>query len=664
MKREHGSAHTHDRQRVLFLGIASFCAFSLLIVQFFKIQIIQSEKWIRIAESQHYFFVEEPFKRGTFYPNNTLSMAETKICTPLVSDVQKFHLYADPYSLPENHHHDLIQELSTYLALEDTDKQQIQKQLSLRRSRSRQLMMWVDRECRDKIQNWWYSYAKQHKLTRGALYFVSDYQRSYPYGSLLGQVLHTIRDRKQESTKQGIPTGGLEAYFQEQLKGKLGRRRLLRSPRNAFASGELMEAPVHGADIHLTIDIYLQAICEEEITAGVLQAKAKSGWAVMMSPHTGEIYALAQYPHFHPADYQDYFNDKNRIEDSTVKALTYAYEPGSVMKPLTIALGLQANEALEAKGQQKLFDPEEKFSTADGRFPGRSRPIVDTRLHRYLNMYMGLQKSSNIYMGRLVQRMVQTLGNSWYREQLNQTFGFGQPTGVELPAESPGLLPRIGHTHPNGTLEWSTPTPYSLAIGYNLQVNSLQMLRAWAPLANGGYLVEPTLVRKITYPGKEEALLLNKQQTTFPRVLSETTVKEVVKALKYASQTPGSARRGNIPGYTQAAKTGTSRKIVGGEYSKKKHFATFMGFTPVEEPAFLLLVAIDEPDSKGSMLYGGVCAAPVFRQIALRALEYLGVTPDDPYGFPLGDPRHDPKQADWRKETQALEQLYRKWNEA
>lgn len=634
-------------------------------MQFFRIQIMEGERWTRTAEGQHLFYVEEPFERGIFLANNSLKKGLLTPEQALVIDVQKFHLHADPKNIPEECKEEVAAALENFLHLNDSERDQLRKQFNYRRSRNRRLVTWLDQSTKLTIQAWWEPYAKQHHIPRNALFFIADYQRSYPYGRLAGQLLHTIRDRKDENTKQALPTGGLEAQFHKYLRGHLGKRRLLRSPRHSFATGELIAEPVDGANVHLTIDPYLQAIAEEEIALGVKRAKAKSGWVVMMNPHTGEIYALAQYPFFYPSNYQDYFNDPKRIEDSTVKAITHAYEPGSTMKPLTLAVALEANRSLSEKGQPKLFHPEEKIPCLDGRFPGRSKPIRDTREHRYLNMYMGLQKSSNIYMGRLVDRIVKKLGNEWYRGVLTDSLGLGKKTKIELPAESPGLVPRPGRLHPNGTLEWSVPTPYSLAMGYNLQVNSIQMLRAWSALANGGYLVEPTLLRKITR--EDEVLVDNTGQdrlSRFPKVLSDDTVNEVVKAMRYVSRAQSSGRRGNIHGYTEASKTGTSEKIVNGQYSKKKHFATFMGFTPVSDPSFVLLVAIDEPEPSGGMQYGGVCAGPVFRKIAQRSLEYLGVTPDDPHGFPRGDPRHDPEQTIWYHETKELDKLYRAWNEA
>ncbi len=392
----------------------------------------------------------------------------------------------------------------------------------------------------------------------------------------------------------------------------------------------------------------------------------------MMDPRTGEILALAQYPFFNPVNYQEYFNDQSMQEHAKVKAVTDANEPGSTMKPVTLAIALKANEEMKKKGKSPLFDPLEKVDTSVGNFRGR-KELKDTRRHYYLNMYQALQKSSNIYMAKMIERVIENFGNQWYRDVLHDCFGFGEKTGIELPAESCGVLPQPGKKHPNGALEWSLPTPYSLAIGHNIQTTSIQMLRAYAIFANGGYLVRPTLVKKIvkTYADGEQEILLDNtlnRQASFPKVLDDSIIKEVVKAMKYVTKKGGTAQRADIFGYTEAGKTGTGNKIVNGEYSQNKHFSSFIGFAPVTQPAFILYVGIDEPEVKfvpqiGKIHLGGLCAAPVFREIARRSLEeYLGVAPDDPHGYPVGDPRYDPAKADWAQEISELQEIYDKWN--
>jgi cell division protein FtsI (penicillin-binding protein 3) len=433
----------------------------------------------------------------------------------------------------------------------------------------------------------------------------------------------------------------------------------------------VIASPQNGADIYLTINHILQAIAEEEVAKGVHKCKAKSGWAAMMNPHTGEIYALAQYPFFHPSDYQSYFNDPALIEHTKVKAITDANEPGSVMKPITVAIALMANRELTQRKEKPLFDPKAKMETSNSHFPGRKKPLKDTHLHYFLNMNMAIQKSSNIYVARLVEKVIARFGSDWYRNVLQNTFGFGKKTGVELPSESAGVLPTPGKKHPNGTLEWSLGTPYSMAMGHNLQVNSLQLLRAYAVFANGGYLVKPTLIRKIvktTENGTEEICLDHTLiKPPFPKVLDADIMKLVVDAMKFTTKPGGTARRADVWGYTEAGKTGTGDKVINGVYTPQRVCSTFIGFVPASDPVFVLTVVMDEPEygyfpGVGKLHHGGTCSAPVFREIAKRSLEYLGIAPDDPCGYAIGDPRFDADKADWMPETQRLKEIYEKWN--
>jgi cell division protein FtsI (penicillin-binding protein 3) len=485
-------------------------------------------------------------------------------------------------------------------------------------------------------------------------------------------VLHTIRDDKDEVTKEGVPTGGLELQFNELLKGKEGRRLFIHSPRNPLEVGQVLKAPEDGADIYLTINHYLQAIAEEEIAKAVITAKAKAGWAVMMDPYTGEILALAQYPFFEPANYRIYFNDPELVENTKVKAVSDANEIGSTMKPITLAVCFRANEELKKRGEKPILDPNEKVPTGDGTFPGRKK-LKDLSYHRFMNMYQAIWKSSNIYVARKIDQVIKTLGNQWYKEELENSFCFGKKTGIELPGESSGVVPQPGKIHPNGRLEWSLPTPYSLAMGHNIQATSMQMLRAYAIFANGGVLVEPTLVRKIVRErgdGIKEVLLDNTLPSRierFPRIMDASVLAELIKAMKYTTKPGGTACKGDIYGYTEIGKTSSVEKIVNGMYAKNHNVSSFIGFAPVSPARFVLLVTIDEPEAVyipgfGRMSLGGKCAVPAFQAIGARSLAYLGVTPDDPYGYPPGDPRYDAGKADWIKETKELQALYDSWN--
>ncbi|NGX54520.1 MAG: Stage V sporulation protein D [Chlamydiae bacterium] len=656
-------------KRLVIVAVGTFFLFSLLIIQFFRIQIVEGEKWTQEALAQHEFVVNEPFKRGTFFSNTAIKKGHPESEQPFVFDVTKFHLYIDPDSIAVPQRGEVADQIAL---LADLSLEKIRPEFE-RKSRSRKLAMWLDKDAKEAVLRWWFPYAKKNKIAPNAIYFITDYKRSYPFGKLLGQVLHTIRDVKEEKTTIGLPTGGLEGHFNDYLKGKPGKRKLMRSPLNPLEIDKIIEEPEDGADIHLTINHTLQAIAEEELEKGVKAAQAKGGWATMMDPHTGEILAMAQYPFFEPANYRDYFNTSEKMEDTKARAVIDGFELGSIMKPVTMAICLKANEELQRVGRPPIFDPLEKVNVTRAYFPGRgSKPLKDTTPARSLNMYMAIQKSSNIYMAQLIERVINTLGNDWYRRALVELFGFGEKTGIELPAESFGIVPRPGKLHPNGTLEWSLATPHSLAFGHNLLATSLQMLRAYAVLANGGYLVRPTLIRKIVDKNSQR-LLVGQEKKRFPRVLSKESVFEVVKAMKYSTKPGGTSHFAEINGYTEAGKTGTAEKIVDGVYSHERYISSFIGMAPANlqivnvKSRFVVIVSIDEPkhftlEGGRKNYHGGACAAPIFREIARRTLEYLGIEPDDPHGYPSGDPRYDPVKADWVTEVRELKLLFDEWN--
>jgi len=655
-----------DSRRLVTLSLFVLLLFCFIIVQFYQLQIVEGDKWSRLAKQQHHFSISEPFKRGRFLGNHELKenhVAEERV---LVCDVKRYHLYVDPLAVPEPYRDEITENLFELLPLTWEEKNNIPKQF-LKHSRSRKLKMWLTEAEKGSLEKWWRPYARWKKIPLNALYFAEDYRRFYPYGKLLGSVLHTVRDDRDPETNQCFPTGGLELTLDAHLRGKHGKRLQLRSPRQPLESGVVVTHPEDGADIYLTIEPFIQAIAEEEIEHAVKQAGAKSGWAMMMDPHTGEVVALAQYPGFEPANYRAYYNDPSQVEATKVHALTDCFEPGSTMKPISVAVAFLANKELERRGKETIFSPTEMIPTWNGAFPGRKTPIRDVGNHQHLNMYLAIQKSSNIYVAKLIQRVVATLGDRWYRQQLEEVFGFGRKTGIELPSESEGLLPTPEKKYGSGQPQWSTPTPYSLSFGYNLLTTSVQILRAYAIIANGGWDVRPTLVKKIV-KGEELILDHHEELASRKRLLDGDISRELTFALKSVTKPGGGGFRADIPGYTEAGKTGTTEKIVKGMYSKKHHFSSFIGFAPASSPRFVLYIAIDEPEYRylpgvGKTYFGGRCASPVFSKIMYRTFKYLGIPQDDPHGFPLGDPRFDVGKADWMEQVEILKDLYGKWNQ-
>lgn len=641
------------RKRLTLISLGLLSCYSLLILRYYKIQICEGERWAAEAIGQHEFRVRDPFLRGTFFANTSLRKGDLGLPQPFAIDVTKFHLCLDSVAIPEVHRDVIAKKLWSLVG--EGSYEHLRAQFD-KRSRHCKAFLWLDRSLHDRILLWWKAYAAQHKLPSNALFFITDSQRSYPFGSLLGQVLHTLREVKDEKTGKAFPTGGLEAYFNHVLEGEAGERKLLRSPLNHLDLDRIVKIPKDGSDIYLTINPTIQTIAEQELERGVLEARAHGGRLIFMNSCTGEILALAQYPFFDPANYKQFFNDKERVEYTKVSMVTDAFEPGSIMKPITIAIALQANEEVEKSSRGKLFDPQEAIDVTRTSFPGRQKsPLKDIVRNNKLNMYMGIQKSSNVYVAQLADRIVQSLGSSWYQEKLH-AFGFGKKTGIELPAETPGLVPSLQRFHINGSPEWSLSTPYSLAMGYNILATGMQMVQAYAVIVNGGFLVRPTLVKKIVKPSGEEYVLPFSRE----RVLSSSVAQEVLHAMRFTTLPGGTGFRAGLKHHSSGGKTGTTEKMIQGKYDKHRHISSFIGVAPLQQieeiPPFVILISIDDPEyglrEDGTKNYmGGRCAAPVFSRVVDRVFSYLGVPPDKE--------KHANKE-----EVFALKVLYEEWNRA
>lgn len=618
----------HLRLRLALVGLFFAFLFSLLIVRYYTLQGMEHKKWVGLATKQHEGVVKEPFRRGTIWSNPSLKQGHPYAPHPIVLDLPRFHLHADPTAIPNGLKEEVAQQISGQMEVEEEG---VLRQLRTR-SRNRSLVRWLDHRQREALLAWWRPFSRAHGIPRNALFFCRDYQRSYPFGSLLGQVLHTIRDYKDEATQQGIPTGGLEASLDGFLQGEPGERWVIRSPRHRLALGTLLKPARDGAEITLTIHHYLQAVCEEALERGLVRTGAKQGWAILADPHTGEIWALAQAPAFYPERYRDYFNDPDLVPHTVLQAATSAYEPGSVMKPLILSLCLKANEELRAAGEPPLFDPDAPMDLTNGWFPGRERPLRDLSPQNEMNLERAIAKSSNIYPARLVEEICTRLGPGWLEERLRNIYGFGTQTGLELPSEATGWLPNP-HSRKGG---WSGATPASLAMGYNLLATSLQLIRAYSILANGGHPIQLTLLKEIIAHGPEgDTSILSasdKKKALSLSLLSQESCQRIHVGMEQVVSPGGSGRKARLNGFSVAGKSGTAEKVIDGSYSKTAHFTTFIGFSPAEDPLFVLLVSLDEPErtylpGRGFTHYGGASCAPIFREIAQQTHLYLGSEP-------------------------------------
>lgn len=637
-------------QRLLALAFFLLVLFFAIIAQFYRVQIVEGARWKEKARSQHQHIRSEPFKRGRFFATLHRDKNHPTRHVVLALDLKYYHLYSDPALIPANEQDHLLDILGACCALTKEELTAWKVKLA-RKSRSQKLKSQITEREKEQLDAVWAKLAKQRGLPRNALYWIEDYCRSYPYGALLGAALGAVQNERDVKTKQSIPTGGLELALNGKLKGQPGKRKLLRSPRQALTMGDALVEAKDGEDIYLTIDPYIQTIAEEEIERAVKRVGAKAGWAIMVDPRSGEIYALAQYPGFTPANYRACYNDPHLKHYTEVRAVTDCFEPGSTFKPLCFAVALLANRECLARREPPLFDPKTMVRCDQGMFPGRKRPLRDVGgPHAFLNLALALQKSSDIYGADVIERVIKRFGPFWYFKQLKRLFKLGQKTGIELPGETAGVLP-----NPRDPNQWSITTPCCLSMGYNVLVTPFQLLRAYAILLTGCD-APPTLIKR----GES---CLSEREVLIDAAIS----RELIDGLKLATTAKGTCKRANLAGYTQGGKSGTAEKVVQGSYAKGCHFASFIGFTPADAPRFLLFIGIDEPPHRlipgvGGVYFGGFCAAPAFKAIMERTLEYLETPPDDPYGYPSDDPRFDPQKAKGTKRVRAAKELYRQWN--
>ena len=417
------------------------------------------------------------------------------------------------------------------------------------------------------------------------VYSTEEQRRRYPKGALAAHVLGFVGlDAK------GL--GGVEQIYNAALTGEEGRLVLdADAKRRAFESAG--SDARDGRTLVLTIDQTVQYIVERELAAAMERTHAKSAAAVVLEPHTGEVLALANAPSFDPND-----AGGASLESRRNDALQNIYEPGSTFKivPFTGAL------------EEKLITPETRIDCPGSiSLPGR---VVGDHARGSLTATEALAKSSNVAAIKLGQR----LGNERLYEYMRR-LGFGAKTGVELPGETAGLIRPVS--------KWQPGSIGSIPIGHEVGVTPVQMAAAYAAIANDGVRVAPHLVREVR---DAEGRTVSRAEPESHRVVSVETAR-VLRRMMEEVTLKGTARAAQLDGYTAAGKTGTAQKIdpKTRAYSQSKYVASFVGFAPIENPAVVIIVVIDEAVG---LHQGGQVAAPVFREIANQVLPYLDVKPD------------------------------------
>jgi cell division protein FtsI (penicillin-binding protein 3) len=420
--------------------------------------------------------------------------------------------------------------------------------------------------------------------------FLTENRRYYPQRELAAHVIGYVG-------LDNTGMSGIEYAFESAIRGRAAKV-VIRTDARRREVGHKEKPSTDGQTVVLTIDESIQHVVEKELERAVQETGSVAGVVVVMDPRTGEILALANRPTFNPNKFGAYPSSRWRN-----RAVADAYEPGSMFKIITAAAGLE----------EKVVDPDEMIDCGHGFLEVAGIRINDHNVFDSLTFRDVMAKSSDVGVARVAQRLGRDNFNRYIRH-----FGFGAPTGVELPGESGGLL-----RPPN---RWSALSLPTLAFGQEIGVTALQMTAAVAAVANGGYLMKPTIVRQIE--DSEGHVVREVRPVAVRRVLDGATAATLTEILR-GVVVKGTGHRAAIQGYAVAGKTGTAQKVEpGGKYSMIDHVASFVGFVPASRPALVVLVSLDTP--KGPANEGGDVAAPLFARIAESALRRLAVPPDDP----------------------------------
>lgn len=385
---------------------------------------------------------------------------------------------------------------------------------------------------------------------------------------------------------------GLEKSYEAVLKGTDGKKRVIKDGlHQVIADVENIASPIPGKSLELSIDQRIQYLAYRELQNAVESHKAKAGAIVVLDAKTGEILAAANQPSFNP-------NSKNALKESIYRnrAFTEVFEPGSTVKPFTVAAALEG----------RYIRPGDFFAT-DGVFPVGNHTVRDTHHYGTLNVEGVIKKSSNIGVAKMALKMP-----TQYFLGMFSKMGFGASPATGFPGETDGRLPVMKRMR-----DFDKAT---LSFGYGLNVSALQLARAYTALADDGVLHSVSLLKR-------------DEDVDAQRVLSKKTAKTVRAMMETVISKEGTAYEARVDGYRVAGKTGTAKKAGAHGYSANSYFALFAGLAPASNPRLVIVVMIDEPSA--GQYYGGLVSAPVFSKVMGGALRLLGVTPDQENTMPI-----------------------------
>jgi cell division protein FtsI/penicillin-binding protein 2 len=552
-----------------------FTGFSARLIE---LQVVKHEEYTKLAAQKHSIRLTVPAHRGMILDRNGEILAANIPVRKVVIDgshVKKpaaLATLAAPFlGIPREK---LLAELQT-------------------RSKYKVLLPELDEEKAMALQR-----AMDEKSLRG-LYFHQNTTRTYPNGPLLSHVLGFL-GRKDPNDEFVVGVEGIERSMEDYLKGIDGFRHIERdrTGREIVIYRGQEQAPRHGMNVQLTIDMNLQAILETELDNAFRELKPDNATGIIVDPNTGEILAMTSRPSFNVNQL-----DAAKPEEMKNRAIFDMVEPGSTFKIVVASAALT----------ERVVSQKSIIYCENGAFSYGGRILRDHHGYGQMSVHDILMKSSNIGSAK----MALMLGDEKFYEYVRR-FGFGERTGISLPGEIPGLV------HPPS--RWDRLTITRMPMGQAVAVTPLQIAMGMSVIANGGKLMRPQIIKSIQdHDGQE---ILSVKPEVIREVIPTSTAKFVSAALTEVVSERGTAALARVSGFTVAGKTGTAQKVdPKGGYAAGKYIVSFVGYIPAEEPRFVCLIIVDNAKLTSGLNYGGLVAAPIFSRVAEKAARYLDLVP-------------------------------------
>lgn len=542
----------------------------LVFLKLFWLQVVRHDAYLRLARRQHERVVEIPAPRGSIYDRNG---------EPLAMSVPLDSVSVNPRRVP-----DLEVAAEILSGILEIDRTALYGRLRMAADNGRGFM-WVQRKITPEQSR------RLRSLNLDWIEFQQESRRYYPKGTVAANVLGSV-DYEEKGN------GGIEAALEDDLAGHAGAERMLTDVKRRGIDSRLHMEARAGLPLTLTLDERIQFVAEKELGAAARKHNAEAGSVVVLNPANGEVLAMASYPTFDPNERPKRGDPPNCRFNN---AVSVPFEPGSVFKVVTLAAGLETTN----------LRPETNINCLNGAITLFGRTIHEAKNgYGTIPMWMVLAKSSNIGAIQVGMRVGQERLYEYVRR-----FGFGQRTGITLPAESGGRVHKLSR--------WGKTSLASIAMGHEVTTTTLQLAQACAVVANGGMLVRPKiLLKKGSEPFRTEPPR---------RVLRPETAIAMRKMMESVVVFPGGTghRHARLDGYSSGGKTG-SAQIYDYEARRYTHTynATFIGFAPVANPAIVVVVTLN--GTHGTAGFGGQAAAPVFKVVAQEALRVLDVPKDLP----------------------------------